>query len=88
MTSRNCTLDRHVAFELAWVLVLPAWQFLNVMTARQLHVDICDFDVALLVALTTTFVLAIVVAAFLDPVACFQTVDSSVHTFGVALVDA
>jgi hypothetical protein len=86
ITSRDRTLDWHAALDFCRILVLPAWQFLNVMTAWQFHVDVGDFDGALLVTLTTTLVLAIVVAAFLDPVAWFQAIDLPVDTFGVTLV--
>lgn len=63
ITTRDCTLDRHAASYLARVLVLPARQLLNVVPAWQFHINLCHFNIAVLVALTTTLVLAVVAAA-------------------------
>ena len=53
----------------------------------ELDVDVGNIDSALLIALAATLILAVVIAAFLDPVARFQTIHGLVKPLGMALVD-
>lgn len=57
------------------------------MSTRELDVDVANIDLALLIALAATLILAVVVATFFDPVARFQTIHGLVQPLGMALVD-
>lgn len=56
------------------------------MPAGQLNIDISNDSIALLVAWAATFILAIVIAAFLHPVAGLGAIDGFVETVRMALV--
>lgn len=58
--------------------MVPAWE---------LDINISDIDLTFLITLASTFVLAIVAAALLDPVAWLQAVHSLMQSLRVALVD-
>jgi hypothetical protein len=86
LAARNCALDHDTALGLFRVLILPAWQPVDAMTARQLDIDFRNHDVALLVTLSTTLVLTVVVASFLHSVAWLRAVNCLVETIGMTLV--
>ena len=59
--------DNDTAFGLRGILILPARQLVDMMSARQYNIDVSNNSGALLIACAAALVLAIVVAAFPDP---------------------
>ena len=57
------------------------------MPARQLNINVGDDSFAIFVARAAAFVLAIVIAAFLHPVAGLGAIDGLVETVRMTLVD-
>lgn len=86
LASRHCAIDHDTALCLCGILILPARQVVDMMPAGQLNIDISNDSIALLVAWAATFILAIVIAAFLHPVAGLGAIDGFVETVRMALV--
>lgn len=86
LASRRCALDHDTALCLCGILILPARQVVDMMPAGQLNIDILNDSIALLVAWAATFILAIVIAAFLHPVAGLGAIDGLMETVRMALV--
>ena len=57
------------------------------MPARQLNINVGDDSFAIFVARTAAFVLAVMIAAFLHPVAGLGAIDGLVKTVRMTLVD-
>lgn len=86
LASRHYALDHDTASCLCGILILPARKVVDMMPAGQLNIDIINDGVALLIAWAATFILAIVIAAFLHPIAGLGAIDGLVETVRMALV--
>ena len=86
LACRHCALDHDTALCFCGILILPARQAVNVMPARQHNIDVGNDGTALFVTLAATLVLAVVIAAFLRPVAGLGAIDSLVKAVRMALV--
>ena len=87
LAPRHRALDHDTALYFCGILVLPARQTVDTMSARQHNIDVGNDGTALFVAWTAALVLAIVVAAFLHSVAGLSAIDSLVKTFRMTFVD-
>ena len=83
----NNTLDQGLADRQARILILPTRQLGDMVSTRQLDVDVRDLDGTVLVALLAAYVLAVVLTAVLGSVAGLEAVRRLVHAFGMTLVD-
>ena len=86
LAPRHCALDHDTALCLCGILILPARQVVDMMPAGQLNIDILNDSIALLIAWAATFILAIVIAAFLHPIAGLGAIDGLVEAVRMALV--
>lgn len=88
LTFRYYAIDHDTALCFCRILILPARQVVDVVPAWQQNIDVGNDNTAFLVALAAALVWAVVITAFLHPVAGLGAIDGLVETVRMTLVHA
>jgi hypothetical protein len=86
-TNGNGPVDEYLALHLCRILILPARQFVGMVAASQLDVNIRDLDAAESITLTTAFVRTVVLATVFGSITRLRAVHSLVEAFRMAFVN-